>query len=129
MLFTSESVDLFFDNRLKLPALRFVFKGTVTEEDYLRATVAWKEAAQRLEQVKYDLIWDCLQMRDYEMAARRECVRKLQVQSNRIEHVIVISDNYVITSTSEKMLNLFSFDRYFVKSIAELIERHSFLLH
>ena len=119
MVFTSNEIDIFSRNEDQTNYLYFEFKGKFTEEASKKACAAWtKHLGQNMSQTV--LIWDCLKMDGFEMAAKNEWVKALNQLHDKVSSVTVVSDNIVIRGASRLMFKLFGFKSKVVKSHKEL---------
>jgi|GEM_PF-890821 len=100
--------------------LRFIFKGKFSEEDCLKATQAWRQYCEENPHEKFVIIWDCLAMTGFEMSARREWIKHMQILSNRIASINVVCENALIRGSARIVLKLFKFNYKIVKSYDEL---------
>ena len=108
MLLESTNVDLSYNDQFDLPCLVFTFKGKFTQLASEESTQVWKEVFDKSNS-KHILVWDCSQMTGFEMSARREWLKYMQLLSNRIDRVLVISDSVLIRGSARLMLKLFNF--------------------
>ncbi|MEO9966794.1 MAG: hypothetical protein ABJF11_13435 [Reichenbachiella sp.] len=127
MSFSTNHVDIESVRRGDGHCLQFKFKGRFTEAASIEACQHWNELMEQ-NPVKHTLIWDCIEMEGFEIAAKNQWSKSLKLNSNHISTVVVISHNPVIRGAARLMLKLFSFDSKVVRSHNQLEESYELVV-
>ena len=77
-------------------ALKFTFKGNFTEQDAITAAGKWREMFSGQPGKKIVLIWDCLDMNDYDHEARTLWQNLCKEYRDQIEIIWVITESLLI---------------------------------
>lgn len=114
--FESIELDIKYTNIDRHKCLHFIFKGRFTEKISEQACAIWRDELLKSNE-EYVLIWDCLKMNGFEMAAKNVWLTTMKSVGHKIYKVIVVSDNIIIRGTARLMLKIFSFKSEIVKSL------------
>ena len=77
--------------------LYFTFNGKLIEADAQTAVAQWKTAFAAKPDGKIRLVWNCLQMKDYDKPARQLWQNALMEQKDRIQDIWLIAHSILIT--------------------------------
>lgn len=101
--------------------LHFKFKGKFTKDASIAACHAWGCEFDKMEtSEKFVLLWDCLDMNDFEIAAKNQWQEHMKSYHDRIELVIVVSDNILIRGAARLILKKFGLNANVVRSFEAL---------
>ena len=106
------------DNQI---CLYFTFKGMFTYESSLKSVEEWKSRFSDKEQLKFIVVWNCLEMTGYEPGARMLWQKTLQDLKSQIEVIWLISNSSLIKAGA-KILSLST--SYNVKTVSSEAEIH-----
>ena len=76
--------------------LKFTFHGKFTEQDAINAAGKWRDIFTSKPDEKSVLIWDCLEMNDYDHEARTLWQNLCKEYKNQIEIIWVITNSLLI---------------------------------
>ena len=76
--------------------LKFTFSGKFTDQDAVAATEKWRQIFATRKQQKMILIWDCLDMQDYDQHARNLWQNACKEQKDQIEIIWVLTNSILI---------------------------------
>lgn len=76
--------------------LKFTFSGKFREQDAVTATENWRQIFATKKQEKIILIWDCLEMHDYDQQARALWQSACKEMKDQITVIWVITNSILI---------------------------------
>lgn len=76
--------------------LKFTFKGKFSDQDAVAATEKWRQIFANKKQQKVILIWDCLDMHDYDQQARTLWQVACKEMKDQIEIIWVLTNSILI---------------------------------
>jgi hypothetical protein len=76
--------------------LKFTFKGKFMDQDAAGATEKWRQAFASRKQEKIILIWDCLDMQDYDQHARTLWQNTCKELKDQISIIWVMTNSILI---------------------------------
>lgn len=106
-----------FENR---QCLRFVFKGVLTSQDATQAIEEWTQYFQQHPDERFILLWDSLEMTNYEPLARSMWQKTIKQFKHQIDTIWLITDKIVIKTGAMIMSHFTSFDIKVVKNEEEI---------
>lgn len=121
MSLSTSQVKIGSSKRGSVDSLNFTFKGQFTEAASIEACQSW-DLLMAKNPTKQILIWDCSEMNGFEMAAKNQWIKSLNLNAKKISKVVVVSDNIMIRGAAHLMLKLFSFDSKVFRSSNKLDE-------
>ena len=83
-------------NKFGKQFLRFTFSGKFTEQDAISALEKWRQLFASRPVGKIPMIWDCLQMNDYDYEARTLWQNACKEMKNQIDTIWVLTDSLLI---------------------------------
>jgi len=101
----------------------FTFKGIFTSDDAENAIKDWKTLIGSKKTKQVTLIWECLEMKNYEIGARTAWQKAIKDLKNEIDMIWLITDSIVIQAGAEIISFFTSYDIRIVGSKEELIEQ------
>jgi hypothetical protein len=82
----------------EIECIRFTFNGLLTNKDAIKATEIWSEMFALRKNKKVLLIFNCLNMKDYEPLARATWQKTLSLLKPQIGGIWVVSNSKLITA-------------------------------
>lgn len=76
--------------------LKFTFSGKFQEQDAIASTEKWRQLFATKKQQKIILIWDCLDMHDYDQQARTLWQNACKDMKDQIEIIWVMTNSILI---------------------------------
>ena len=76
--------------------LKFTFKNNLEEQDAINAIAKWRAAFRLKFNEKIILIWDCVEMRGYDIKARNLWQGALKEMKSHIESIWLITNSSLI---------------------------------
>jgi endo-beta-N-acetylglucosaminidase D len=103
----NENPKIEWCQKLGISYLKFTFKGKLKESDALKAIKKWKEAFNTKSGEKIVLVWDCLEMENYDTNSRIEWQNALKEMKNQIDSIWLIT-NSVLIKVGARVMSLFT---------------------
>mgnify|MGYP001028572477 CR=1 FL=1 len=76
--------------------LKFTFNGKFSDQDAVTATEKWRQIFATKKQEKIILIWDCLDMHDYDQQARSLWQNACKEMKDQISIIWVVTNSLLI---------------------------------
>jgi len=83
-------------NKSGKDCLIFTFSGKFSDQDAITATEKWRQIFASRKQEKIILIWNCLDMHDYDQQARTLWVNACQEMKDQISFIWLITNSLLI---------------------------------
>lgn len=83
--------------------LKFSFPEKLTKEQASEAIIEWKRIFSEYKFVKITLIWDCVEMKDYDPMARVLWQKAMKDMSSQMDTVWLVSESKVIRTAAQIM--------------------------
>jgi hypothetical protein len=110
MSIKTKNVDVHLNPEYGNNCLNFVFKGKFTVEASIAASTEWRREFKASSGQNFLIIWDCMEMDGFDMAAKREWFNCMNELHDQIDKIIVISDNMVVRGAAYLMLKSFNIE-------------------
>ena len=104
--------------------LYFTFKGTFRRKEAEVAIEQWKEIFEK-ETGNPALVWNCLEMKDYEPMARIAWQKAIKELKSQIDVIWLITNSPLIKSGAKLMSMFTSYNMRVAKSEEDILLRHS----
>lgn len=120
MIYSSDRIDISYNDKYENICLQFNFKGKFTVEASEMAVEVWSSEIENNNLKDCILIWDCTLMEGFEISAKNVWRRCLNKHKAEIKKIIVISNSLLVRSTAKVMLKFFPFESQIESSTHDL---------
>ena len=120
MLYTSNNLDVQYNDNFEHEAIEFVFKGHFTTEAGKAGAKVWRTEFDKYPAKSFVLIWNCEHMTGFDPSARREWYDCIKDYKPRISKIIMASNRIMIRGAAKVMFSIFGLKSTLVKSFDEL---------
>ena len=100
--------------------LYFQFIGKFSTQTSIAGSKAWSEFFEDHPDEQIEFVWDCKEMTGFELNARKEWYKTMQLYKKRVSKVYVVSDRLMIRSAAKVMLQFFGIPSEINRSEEEL---------
>jgi|GEM_PF-3528697 len=109
MLYNSPELAIDFGPpTTKALTLIFFFRGKFSERTSKEAAKVWSTVFEEDQKQQYHIVWDCTEMKGFEINARKQWYELLSKYRPQIAHVTTICSSIMIRSAAKVMLQLYN---------------------
>jgi hypothetical protein len=120
VLLNSPNVDVSINPRYRGNCMYFQFKGTFDKNASQKSTKAWETEFGSNPTKKYKHIWDCTQMKDFDLDAKKSWSDTLEKFESRIEVIYVVSESIIIRGAARLMTKFSRYNLKVFKTVGEM---------
>ncbi len=98
----------------------FTFKGNFNREASRVAIEAWVKEFETNQRGTYQMVWDCMEMKDFDIRAKNDWMEALAANSIRVDTIFIVSDSILIRGAARLMAKFSKLNIQVCKSYEEL---------